>query len=89
VWSIIWVLTNKDGIVFTPSQLDFSTLVARKADDKVLDLQLFNGSPEIVEVLEISTADKNVLIDFYPSIVSPLSYLYIAQVSFNGKLPRV
>lgn len=51
-----------------------------------VDLQFFNGSPDTIEVLDVFSNDRNLAIEFFPTIVRPYSYLYIAQVAFRGIL---
>ena len=76
-----------------PAHIDFGVLVDTTGDvgdahvsTSAIDLQFFNGSPDIIEVLDVFSTDQNLTIEFFPSIVPPYSYLYIAQVAFKGIL---
>lgn len=75
----------EDGIICAPSQIDFGAVINPNTDSKMTELQLFNGSPDFVEVTEVLTNDQNVVIDFYPTVVPPYSSLFLAQVTFSGK----
>ena len=73
-----------DGILCIPSQIDFGTIAEPDVESKVADLQLFNGTPEIVEITDVTSNDRTLMIDFVPVVLPPFSNSDVARISFRG-----